>query len=145
QEIATDVRGWVGTFRDPGLFDMGVVGREDVEAEALLAAFDAELAKVVAEPVTEAELEKAKAKLELSALQGLETVSGRAENIGFYETVLGDPDAYFDKVAAYRRVTRSDVLRVARRYLVPEARTIVFVHPSGEEPEEETDDEEEAA
>jgi zinc protease len=145
QEIATDVRGWVGTFRDPGLFDIGLVAREEVEAEALLAAFDAELERVVAEPVTEAELEKAKAKLELGALQGLETVSGRAENIGFYETVLGLPDAYFDKVAAYRRVTRSDLLRVARRYLVKEARTIVFVHPSGEEPEGESDDEEEAA
>jgi zinc protease len=131
-EIASEVRGWVGTFRDPGLFDIGLVAREGTTADDLLAAFDAELERVIEEPVTEAEVERARAKLELSALQGLETVSGRAETIGFYETVLGSPQSYFDKVAAYRRVTRSDVLRVARRFLVKEARTIVIVRPSGE-------------
>jgi zinc protease len=131
QEIATDVRGWVGTFRDPGLFDISLVAREDRSAEELLAAFDREIARAVAEPVTQIEIDKAKAKLELAALQGLETVSGRAENIGFYESVLGDPHAYFDKVAAYRRITRADVWRVARRYLAPTARSIVEIRPSG--------------
>lgn len=140
-EIASDVRGWVGTFRDPGLFDIGLVAREGTDADALLSAFDAEIEKVLAEPVTETEVERARAKLELSALQGLETVGGRAETIGFYETVLGSPQAYFDKVAAYRRVTRSDVLRAARRYLVKDARTIVIVRPSGEEAGEAEDGE----
>jgi len=144
-EIASDVRGWVGTFRDPGLFDIGLVAREGSTAAALLEAFEGEVEKVVSDPVTEAELERAKAKLELAALQALETVSGRAETVGFYETVLGTPQAYFDKVDAYRRVTRSDVLRAARRYLVTSARTIVVVHPSGELGDDEGDEGDEDA
>ena len=75
--------------------------------------------------------ERAKARLELGSLQGLESASGKAEQLGFYETVLGDPAALFDKLGAYRRATAGDLLRVARRYLVDSARTIIEVHPDG--------------
>ena len=83
----------------------------------------------MAEPVTEAELDKVKAKVELALVQSLETASGKAEQIGFYYTVLGDPTGAFSRLEAYRRTTRSDLLRVARRYLVRERRNIVEVHP----------------
>src|SRR5262249_47803518 len=91
-------------------------------------------------PVSDTELEKAKARLELSVLQGLETVSGKAEQIGFYEVVLGSPAALFDKLAAYRRATTSDLLRVARRYLITSARTVIEVFPDGTLVEEGEDD-----
>ena len=129
QEIATEVRGWVGSFRDPGLYDLYVSARGEHTAEELLAALDPILEAVRTAPVTQGELDRAKARIELSALQGLETVSGKAEQLGFYETVLGDPAALFDKVAAYRRVTLGDLLRVARRYLVRSARTVIEVVP----------------
>jgi zinc protease len=97
--------------------------------------------------VTPEELERVKARLELGTLQGLETVSGKAEQLGFYETVLGDPAALFEKLGAYRRATLGDLLRVARRYLVDTARTIVEVLPDGSggegEAEGDEDDEDE--
>jgi zinc protease len=132
QEIATEVRGWVGTFRDPGLYDIFLSARGEYTGEALLAALEPLLEAARCEPVSHAELDRAKARLELSALQGLETVSGKAEQIGFYETVLGDPAALFEKLAAYRRVTVGDLLRVARRYLVNTARTVIEVVPEAE-------------
>lgn len=131
REIASEVRGWVGTFRDPSLYDIGLSARPGHGADELLAALDEVLDGVRAAPVTEVELEKAKARLELSVLQGLETAAGKAEQIGFYETVLGDPAALFAKLAAYRRATLGDLLRVARKYLVPSARTVIEVHPDG--------------
>jgi zinc protease len=129
REIASEVRGWVGNFRDPGLYDLYLSARGEHTAEELLAALDPLLSAVQREPVTQVELDRAKARLELSALQGLETVSGKAEQIGFYEIVLGDPAALFDKLAAYRRATVGDLLRVARRYLLTSARTVVEVAP----------------
>ncbi len=140
-EIATEARGWVGTFRDPSLFDISLVAREGTTAEALVTAFDAEIEKVVKYPVTDDELERAKARLELSTVQSLETAPGRAETIGFYETVLGEPGAIFGKLEAYRRITKSDVLRVARRYLVATGRTVVLVHPNGQDPDGDDEDE----
>jgi zinc protease len=148
QEIASEVRGWVGGFRDPALYDIFVSARGEHTAEELLAALDAVLDEARREPVSAAELGRAKARLELATLQGLETVGGKAEQIGFYETVLGDPAALFDKLALFQRATVGDLLRVARRYLVPSARTVIEVFPdgtSGDDDEDGGEQEEEAA
>jgi zinc protease len=129
EEIATELRGWVSTFRDPGLFEIYATARPGKTSAELLTALDREIAKVIAEPVTIAELDKVKAKVELALVQSLETASGKAEQIGFYHTVLGDAGGAFSRLDAYRRTTRSDLLRVARRYLTNERRTIIEVHP----------------
>jgi zinc protease len=101
-------------------------GRTGDEIERVVAR---ELARVRDEPVTDEELAGAKARLELALLQGLDTASGKAEQIGFYETVLGDPAAAFRRLEAYRRATAGELRRVARRYLTDEERTVVRVLP----------------
>ena len=140
QEIASEIRGWVGSFRDPALYDVFLSAREGHTCEDLLAAIEPIFAEVRRDPVSAGELDRAKARLELGALQGLETVSGKAEQIGFYETVLGDPAAQFEKLAAYRRATASDLLRVARRYLVDASRTVIEVVPDGSDDDGADDD-----
>ncbi|XXX82169.1 pitrilysin family protein [Sorangium sp. So ce134] len=140
QEIASEIRGWVGSFRDPALYDIYLSARGAHTGEELLAALEPLLEAVCRTPVTEAELDRAKARIELSLLQGLETVAGKAEQIGFYETVLGDPAALFERLAAYRRATVGDLLRVARRYLVSSARTVIHVIPDGSSAEDDADE-----
>ncbi|MEZ4294193.1 MAG: pitrilysin family protein [Polyangiaceae bacterium] len=130
-EIASDVRGWVGSFRDPSLWDISLTARGEHTGEELLAALDEIFDEIRERGVTQAEIDRAKARSELGVLQSLETVSGRAEQLGFYDVVLGDPAAQFERLAQIRRVTLSDILRVARRYLVNDARTIVLVRPDG--------------
>lgn len=137
-ELAIDVRGWVSTFRDPGIYELSVTARPGVTAEALLEVVDRELAKVVAAPPSDDELLRVKAKMELGALSGLQTVAGKAEQIGFWNTLTGDPSDAFRRLAAVRRLGPDDLLRAARRYLTPASRTVVFVRPSGEEAEEES-------
>ncbi len=129
KEIATDLRGWVSTFRDPGLFECYATARGTHTTRELQAVMDEAFAQVRSDVVGEDELARAKARIELSQLQQLETMPGKAEQIGFYETVLGDPTRAFDRVEAVRRTTAADVRRVARRYLVDGARTIVRVIP----------------
>ncbi len=141
-ELAVDCRGWVSTFRDPGLYEISVTARPGVRAEALLEVLDRELSRIVEEPPTDDELERVKAKLELGALSGLQTVAGKAEQIGFWSTLTGDPSDAFRRLAAVRRLRADDLRRAARRYLTPSSRTVIFVRPSGEEPsgdDEETD------
>jgi zinc protease len=128
-ELASEVRGFVGPFHDPGLFEVYVAAREGHTAEELLTALDAELAKVMAEPVTEAEMSRASARFELGLLGGLETADGKASTIGFYEAVLGRPAAAFERLEMTRRLTQSDLLRAARRYLEPSRRSVILVRP----------------
>jgi zinc protease len=130
-ELATDVRGWVSTFRDPGLFECWATARGDHTAPALQAVMDEAFARVRAQVVSEEELTRAKARLELGTLQQLETIPGKAEQIGFFETVVGDPAHGFRRVEAFRRCTAGDLRRVARRYLVDAERTVLRVLPEG--------------
>lgn len=128
-ELATDLAASVAQFRDPGLLEIYATARSGVSAETLLAALDHELRRLSVHPVTEAERERAIARLELSFLQGLETVGGRAEQIGFYETVLGDPAGSFTRLRALRAVTVADLERVAKNYLQKNKRTVILVEP----------------
>jgi len=129
REICTEVRGWVSTFRDPGLYELYFTARPGISGDEVLAAVMPELARAKDAILGEEELARAKARLELGLVQSLETASGKAEQIGFYDTVLGDPASAFRRLEAYRRVTAGEIRTAARRYLVDSARTIVRVVP----------------
>ncbi|MDF2694136.1 MAG: Protease precursor [Labilithrix sp.] len=132
REACTEVRGWVSTFRDPGLYELYFTARPGVPGADILSTLDRELARVKTDLVSSEELDRAKARLELGLLQSLETTSGKAEQIGFYDTVLGDPAAAFRRLERYRRVTAGEVRTAARRYFVDEARTLIRVLPEPE-------------
>jgi zinc protease len=135
-ELATDVRMSVGPFRDPGLIELYATAREGHTAEELLTVIDSELERVRQEPISQPEIERARARFELGLLHGLETADSKAQTIGFYDCVLGKPAAAFERLDALELVTRDDLLRVARRYLDPNTRTKVIVRASGEPPAE---------
>jgi zinc protease len=132
REACTEVRGWVSTFRDPGLYELFFTARPGIESHAILATLDEELDRVRTTLVAPEELDRAKARLELGLLQSLETMSGKAEQIGFYDMVLGDPAAAFQRLARYRRISAGELRTAARRYLVEHARTVVRVTPEPE-------------
>jgi zinc protease len=90
---------------------------------------DEELKKVIDAPVTAEEMARASARFELGLLGGLDTADGKASTIGFYEAVLGRPAAAFERLDATRRLTQSDLLRAARRYLDPSRRSVILVRP----------------
>ena len=127
REMATELRGWVSTFRDPGLYDVYVAARGAATADQILAELEQELERVTRDLVSIEELERAKARMELGLLQSMDTMAGKAEQIGFYDTVLGDPTAAFRRLQAYRQTTAGQIRTAARRYLVPSARSVVVV------------------
>ncbi len=129
-EVAIEVRGWMGSFRDPSLYEIVLTAREGKTVEQLLEAFDRILVDILEKGVTLHELERAKARLELATLHGLESVSGKAEQIGFFETVLGNANDLFEKLDFYRQVNEGDILQTARRYLFKMNRTIIQVIPN---------------
>ncbi len=134
QELASEVRGSLSPSQDPGLYEIWISLREERTAADALALVDVALAQMAREPVRLEELVKAKNRLELGFLQGMETASGKAEQLGFYELVLGDAHRVFSQLEAYRAVTAEDLMAAAEK-LVPARRTTIFVLPSGEEPE----------
>ena len=127
EELALSVRGSISPFIDPGLFEMWIFLREGKRKEDSLALLDREIARLGSEGPTTLELDKAINQLELSFLHSMETAGGKAEQIGFYETVADDGAAVFDRLEAYRGVTSDAVKRVVVKYLRPSRRTRVEV------------------
>ena len=90
-----------------------------------------ELLRITREGLPQSEVDKAKNRYELSFLHGMETAAGKAEQIGFYETVLGDARHVFAHLDAVRAVTPVAVQTAIAR-LTPERRTTLFVDPAGD-------------
>lgn len=127
EEVALSVRGSIAPFVEPGLFEMWIFLREGKSREEALRLLDREIERLGADGPRPAELDKAINQLELSFLHSMETVGGKAEQIGFYETVANDGAAVFDRLTAYRAVTGDAVQRVVRKYLRPSRRTRVEI------------------
>ncbi|UJR82629.1 M16 family metallopeptidase [Sandaracinus amylolyticus] len=129
KELAAEVRMSLSPFRHGGLVDLWLSAREGASIDKCFAIAEKHFKRLKKELVDEEELAKVKNRLELGFLSALETVSGKAEQIGFSETVVGDPRHSFTRLAEYRRVTSEDVRRVAREVFDDRRRTIVRVTP----------------
>ncbi len=127
REIASDVSGWTSTFRDPGLFEVSVTAREGVRAQRLLDALNAAIDGLRFRPISADERDRAVARYELTFLRNLETAGGKAEQVGFFDTVLDDPAGGFARLDEVRAVTPQRVADVAARYLLRNRRTVVMV------------------
>ncbi len=129
-ELVAELRGGVSGLRHGGLFEVWLSMREGKSATDALAVVDREIERLVSEPIPNAELEKVKNRIELFFLSEIETVNGKASQVGFADVVSDDPGHAFTRLEELRRVSAEDVRRVAARYLRPARRSIVHVTPA---------------
>jgi len=114
---------------DAGVFYAFAGVRPDASIDAVERDFFSEIAKLRDEPVSAAELEKAKRQLEVSLVEGLRTNHALASRIGRDYSTFGRIRPLSERMAEIQAVTAEDVQRVARKYLVDDQRTVVHVIP----------------
>ncbi|HYV56599.1 MAG TPA: pitrilysin family protein [Candidatus Nitrosopolaris sp.] len=101
---------------------------------------DAVMTRLATEPISAEELSTAKNQLRAELVRGLKTVNGKANQLGFFQTVFGDYRAILHLEAEWEAVTIDDVRRVAAKLLVPTQRTVIVLvpvptgRPAGERP-----------
>ena len=115
--------------RGPGVLLLYARANQGVEAGRLEQLADEEIARVVAQGVTGAELERAKNQTRARFVRALQTALGKAEALQRYALYFGDPAAIRTGLDPYMAVTTADVQRVARQYLRPENRAVVITLP----------------
>ncbi len=125
KELASDVDVSFNWGIDPELFWLSAQVRPGKTTKALTEAIEAEVAKLRDHPPEERELRKAKNVLQADYVRGLSSVSGKANQLGYYEVVFGDYREMFKEVDRVEAVTAADVQRVAKTYLVDTERTTV--------------------
>jgi predicted Zn-dependent peptidase len=79
--------------------------------------------------VDEQSLARVKTKVRAALIRQLDSNSGMAEELAFYQVNYGDWRKLFTGLDDIKRVTADDVQRVVRRYMTESARTVAFTIP----------------
>lgn len=103
--------------------------KDGVDAVTLEAGLAEVLDSLATEPVTEAELDRAKALLTTSWWRQMSTVGGRADTLGRYATQFGDPSSAAYRLPAWQAVTAGDITDVAAQTLQPSSRVTLTYLP----------------
>jgi zinc protease len=114
-----------------GVFDIIADLRPDADLAAVEAVIQAELDRVLREPITASEVARAAVENESGTVWHLESLLARAETLQTYNHYLGDPDAIASDLARYRAATPERVHAAAVRWLGPEHRVEIITMPAG--------------
>ena len=131
--LVHSVDAWTYSPGNPGLFGLSAT----VDADKFIPARDAMLAeveKMQATPVSEQELSKAVKQFISATLSARKTMQGQAQDLGGSWLAANDLNFSERYLAAVKRVTPTDLQRVAREYLTPERRTLYSLLPAGATP-----------
>jgi zinc protease len=114
--------------KDPGLFYISADLLPDKDGAVVEKAIDVELERLQREAVGERELEKAKNQLEAAFVYGQDSLFYQAMLLAQHEISLGWK-AIDDYLPSIRKVSAEDIQRVAKRYLIPDNRTVGILIP----------------
>ncbi|MGH9753643.1 MAG: M16 family metallopeptidase [Blastocatellia bacterium] len=134
KEMVNSVSGFVDERRGPGALYITATLRPGKKVEEVEAAIYEEIERLEKEPITGAELEKAKNAISLSFINNLQRSLLRAIIIGQYAVSFNDLNlinTWLDKIAA---CATEDLQRVANKYLRPTNRTVVITLPKSATP-----------
>ncbi len=110
-------------YKAPGAFGGFVVHKREKPASELKALVEAEIAKIAAEGLPAAELERVKTKFRSDWLRGQETRLGRAQRLLYAALLDGDAEAANRELGRFMAVTPEQIRRVAAARLTSAAAT----------------------
>jgi len=129
--LASGAGGWDYENPQPTVFQFQVSMLPGVPHEKVEQALDEVIARLQAEPVSEADLTKAKNQTNASFIYSTDGVTQLAQQIGYYDII--DSYHYLDAFPAkVDAVTAGDVQRVMQTYFVKDNRTVGWLTPTGE-------------
>jgi zinc protease len=131
EQLAIRVGGGAQETIDPFLFTIDVKPRPGADLDKINRVIEEELAKIKNEGITPKEFEKAMNIVRNDFYMGLQTISGKANQLGAYELLYGDFGKLFTIMDDYAAVKIERVKEVAKKYLTENNKTIGKLVPEG--------------
>jgi zinc protease len=128
-QLALNIGGGSGFSFDPTLFTISAQPKAGIDPAVVEKAVYEELEKVKNAAVSDEELEKAKNILLAGFYRSLKTISNKANTIGTYEVYFGDYRKLLTAADDYNKVTKEDLMRVAKQYFSEKNRTVATLVP----------------
>jgi predicted Zn-dependent peptidase len=129
QRIALEAEGFSGFpgVKYPGLFAFFAVPQSGHTAEEMGPAIHKELDRLKTEDVTDAELQRFKARARAGLLQTFGDNDGLASELADYQTRFGDWREIFRELQQIDAVTKADIRRVAQKTFLDSNRTVARI------------------
>jgi zinc protease len=135
EQIAISINSFSDEGFDPGLtriFANLAAGASPDKAEAII---DEELAKIIEDGVSAAELAKAKNIFVADFWRSLRTINGKAQTLGQFEVFHGDYTRLFSSADRYEAVTADQIRDVAAKVYRKSNRTVGVLVPTTSAPD----------
>ncbi len=120
---AAGFTGFPGT-KYPHLFAFYAIPTPGHTPEELQRAIHEEIEKLKTTEVTDEELARFKTRAKADLIRSLGSNSGMAEQLALYQTRFGDWRELFRQLDRYDKITKADIMRVARDTFVASNRTV---------------------
>jgi len=118
-------------LEDEGLFITFSLPNMGVTPEVLEVAMDSVVNELKTTLVTEREFQKVRNQIQTAFVTNNATMAGIAENLANYEVYFGDANLINTEIDRYNKVTREDVMNVAKKYLNKDNRVVLYYVPKG--------------
>ncbi len=117
-------------YDGPTLFTLFALYKPGTSADGVLAAVDEEVARIVREGVSDAELRRVKTRMKADWYNGLESFLGRADLLAQLQAMWGDAQVVNQIPVWIDGVTSAQIQRVAATYLTRANRSVIDRRPA---------------
>ncbi|MGA2362777.1 MAG: pitrilysin family protein [Candidatus Aminicenantales bacterium] len=131
EQLAIDVGGGIEETIDPLLFTIDVKPRPGADLDKIDRVIEEELAKIKNEGITSKEFEKALNIIQNEFYKEVQTIAGKANQLGAYELLYGDFGKLFTIMDDYAAVKIGRIPEVAKKYFTETNKTIGKLIPEG--------------
>ena len=129
KEQAANVFANAAARRATGLASVIALTRPGAKLEDVEQTIYREVARVQTEPVADWELEKVRLKYRHDHAAQLSSTLTRAVQLAYYTVAWNDPEVLNTEESRLDAVTKEDLLRVAKEYLIPTNRSVITTIP----------------
>ncbi len=130
-QIAQDVSAFQASGKLASKFYVVATARSGHTLTEIETVIREELKRMKREAPSERELKRAVNQYEASFLDRLESIPGKADQLGDYYTETGNPDYFNEDLARYKAVDADDIETVAQTYLRDDGCLVLSVVPQG--------------
>ena len=140
KEVSLEVQGFTDERRGPGALTVFSIHKKKAKPEEVQAIIEAELERIKAEGVPEAELTKVKNQFRLDRFLGdsssegeyssLQTALGRSMALAEFTLFYGDPSLINTELDRYLSVTSQQVKDAARTHFGTANRAVLYIKPA---------------
>lgn len=121
-------------LQDPGLFLIDTTLQQHADPEAVKVEVQKQIALLIEKGVTQAELDKVRTQIIQQVIRERQKAENIAGQLAEEAVFGGDPDRVNTELERLQKLTPDDIVAVAKKYLVPQALTVLQYRPAQESP-----------